>query len=264
MTASSHLVEPWGCSLSVFPERWGSHFWWYAGQFCDKKSINLVLFPSLQVRSLLFFFLWKPVSHTEKSEKREWVNRHREVQRLQRHIFSFSQQGIICSSKYFIFSSACLETWSWQGSDGFCQLQDGLLSCVMSEAECEHNMQVLAVIEVGCALAKEFKLVPYWFPESFRKNKRFKPLLHRTHHLILGALLFLVSRFQSQRLGVRSLGVSLQRDQGNHESAVLHEALKKQELYLWNIWEAYFFDACRSESPFIPMNSSTPNTILTF
>lgn len=211
MTAPSHFVEPCGCSSSVHPKRWGPHFSWYAGQFCDKKWINLVIFPSLQVRSLLFFFLWKPVSHSEKSEEREWVNRHREVQRLHRHIFFFSQQGIICSSKYFIFSSACLETWSRQGSDGFCQLQDGLLSCVTSEAECEHNMQVLAVIEVGCALAKEFKLVltslPYWFPESFQKNKRFKPLLHRTHHFVLGALLLLVSRFQSPRWGVRDLGI---------------------------------------------------------
>lgn len=79
VTAPSHFVEPCGCSLSVLPERWGSHFWWYAGQFCDKKWINLVIFPSLQVRSLLFFFLWKPVSHPEKSEEREWVNRHREA-----------------------------------------------------------------------------------------------------------------------------------------------------------------------------------------
>lgn len=78
---------------------------------------------------------------------------------LHRHHFFFSQQGIICSSEYFIFSSACLETWSRQGPDGFCQLQDGLLSYVTSEAECEHSMQVLAAIEIGCALSGGFKPV---------------------------------------------------------------------------------------------------------
>lgn len=78
---------------------------------------------------------------------------------LHRHHLFFSQQGIICSSKYFIFSSAGLETWSRQGSDGFHQLQAGLLSCVTSEAECEHNMQVLAGIEIGCALSGGFKSV---------------------------------------------------------------------------------------------------------
>lgn len=208
--------------------------------------------------SAVLFPLETCFSSREKWKESGWTDTGKWKGFTDIYFFFFSQQGIICSSKYFIFSSACLETWSRQGSDGFCQLQDRLLSCVMSEAECEHNMQVLAVIEVGCALAKEFKLVPYQFPESFQKNKRFKPLLHMTHCLILGALLLLASRFQSQRWGVRGLGVPLQRDQGNHGSAWLHEGMKKQ------LWGAYFFYACRSESPWIPMNSSTPNTILIF
>lgn len=96
-------------------------------------EISAVLFPL------------EPVSHPEKSEEREervGEQTQESAESSQTFFFFFSQQGIICSSKYFIFSSACLETWSRQGSDGFCQLQDGLLSCVMSEAECEHNMQV--------------------------------------------------------------------------------------------------------------------------
>ena len=131
-----------------------------------------IWFSSLLSRWTLWCSISLETYFSFRQKWREWVNRHWEVQMLCRHYFFFSQQGIICSSKYFILSSACLETWSRQGSDGLCQLQAGLLSCVTSEVKCEHSMQVLAGIEIGCALSGGFKPVlrslPNWFPESFQ------------------------------------------------------------------------------------------------
>lgn len=79
-------------------------------------------------------------------------------------------------------------------------------------------------------------------------------------------------KFQRPRWGVRWLGVPhslpLQPSYvGEHppeeikcivESAYLHGALGK------HLWGASFFHSSRSKIPFISMNSSNPNTILTF
>lgn len=62
--------------------------------------------PSLQVRSLLFFFLWKPVSHPEKSEKRVGEQTQGSGKASQTYIFFLfsARYHLFLKVLYFLFS----------------------------------------------------------------------------------------------------------------------------------------------------------------
>lgn len=178
----------------------------------ERKKSDFLPFSPGELSGVLF--LWKLIFHPEKSEESGWIDRYWEV--LHRHHVFPSQQGVICSSEFFIFFPSCLETWSRQGPDGFCQLQDGLLSCVTSEAECEHSMQVLAGIEVGCALSGGFnpvlKSYPNWFSESFQcffisRRPKGSSFCFMGHHSWMQELSSGRCRFQSPRWGMWGLEV---------------------------------------------------------